>query len=68
MPIEDHPLFEQPPDDAKLWRYMDVPKLVSILVINPSPRIKSWTPASSFFAGAGRFGDTWEGYSFKHMK
>jgi hypothetical protein len=32
MPIEDHPLFEQPPDDAKLWRYMDVPKLVSILV------------------------------------
>ena len=32
MPIENHPLFEQPPDDAKLWRYMGVPKLVSILV------------------------------------
>jgi hypothetical protein len=31
MPITDHNLFEQPPEHAKLWRYMDVSKLVSLL-------------------------------------
>jgi hypothetical protein len=50
MPIKDDPLLDQPPDDAKIWRYMDVSKLVSLL-----------DTGTLFFARADRFMDTWEG-------
>jgi hypothetical protein len=50
MPIIEYPLFEQPPDDSKLWRYMDVSKLVSLL-----------DTSALFFARADKFSDAWEG-------
>jgi hypothetical protein len=50
MPIVADPLFEQPPDDARIWRYIDISKLVSLLTTN-----------ALFFARADRFTDTWEG-------
>jgi len=50
MPICADPLFEQPPQRAKLWRYMDFSKFASILATR-----------SLFFARADSFDDTWEG-------
>jgi|SRR5665213_93287 len=50
MSIIDDPLFVQPPNDAKIWRYMDISKLVSIL-----------NTGSLFFPRADRFSDAWEG-------
>ncbi|TBZ99374.1 MULTISPECIES: DUF2971 domain-containing protein [Rhizobium] len=31
MPITEHPIFKQPPRDAKLWRYTNFPKFVSLI-------------------------------------
>ena len=51
MPIADHAEFkEQPHDDSKLWRYMDLSKFVSFL-----------STGALFFTRADRFEDTWEG-------
>jgi hypothetical protein len=47
---EAHPLITEPPASAKLWRYMDVTKLISLL-----------HTSSLFFARADRFLDSWEG-------
>jgi hypothetical protein len=43
-------LFTTPPDDVKLWRYMDVTKLLALL-----------TEKCLFFARSDRLSDCWEG-------
>jgi hypothetical protein len=50
MAILNDPLLEQPPLDAKIWRYMDFSKLVRLL-----------STSSVFFARADTFDDSWEG-------
>jgi hypothetical protein len=50
MPIQDDSLLDQPPPDAKLWRYMDVSKLAALL-----------STRTLFFARADKFDDKWEG-------
>jgi hypothetical protein len=50
MPIVNDTLFEHPTDGARVWRYMDVSKLVSFL-----------DTRTLFFARADRFDDKWEG-------
>lgn len=48
---EEHPAFESPePPDAAIWRYMDLPKLVSLL-----------TDRALWFARADTLGDAHEG-------
>ena len=47
---EEHPVFNPPPLDAVLWRYMDFTKYVSIL-----------EKQSLFFARADKLGDPFEG-------
>ena len=47
---EEHPLFNPPPDDAVLWRYMDFTKFVSLL-----------DKSALFFARADKLGDPFEG-------
>ncbi len=46
--------FQLPADDAKLWRYIDLSKLVSLLATE-----------SLFFARADQLSDTWEGATTK---
>ncbi len=47
---EEHPVFNPPPDDAILWRYMDFTKFVSLL-----------EKQALFFARADKLGDPFEG-------
>ena len=47
---EEHPVFNPPPDDAILWRYMDFTKFVSLL-----------EKQALFFARADKLGDSFEG-------
>lgn len=47
---KEHPLFNPPPDDAVLWRYMDFTKFVSLL-----------DKSALFFARADKLGDPFEG-------
>src|ERR1017187_1981871 len=47
---EASPFLTEPPASAKLWRYMDVSKLISLL-----------HTSSLFFVRADRFLDSWEG-------
>ena len=46
----EHPVFNPPPDDAVLWRYMDFTKFVSLL-----------DRSALFFARADKLGDPFEG-------
>lgn len=50
MPYEPHPLFADPADEFKLWRYMDFTKLVSLLF-----------KKKIFFTRADNFSDPFEG-------
>jgi hypothetical protein len=47
---EHHPIFERPPIDATIWRYMDFPKFVDLI-----------DRSTLFFSRADRLGDSWEG-------
>lgn len=47
---KEHPVFNPPPDDAVLWRYMDFTKFVSLL-----------DRSALFFARADKLGDPFEG-------
>ena len=47
---KEHPVFNPPPSDAVLWRYMDFTKFVSLL-----------EKQALFFARADRLGDPFEG-------
>jgi hypothetical protein len=47
---EDHPIFQKVPDQAKLWRYMDFTKFVSLL-----------EREALFFARADKLDDPFEG-------
>jgi hypothetical protein len=47
---ETHVLFDSPADSARLWRYMDLSKLIDLL-----------HRKSLFFARADKLGDPWEG-------
>ena len=47
---EGHPLFSPPSDEAVLWRYMDLPKLISML-----------EKRALFFVRADKLGDPFEG-------
>ena len=47
---KEHPLFEPPPSDAVLWRYMDFTKFVSLL-----------DRRALFFCRADKLGDPFEG-------
>jgi hypothetical protein len=47
---EPHPIFDSPPAESKLWRYMDLTKLVALLGTK-----------TLFFTRADRLGDPWEG-------
>ena len=47
---EEHPVFNPPPDDAILWRYMDFTKFVSLL-----------EKQALFLARADKLGDSFEG-------
>lgn len=47
---EEHPVFNPPPDDAILWRYMDFTKFVSLL-----------DKRSLFFSAADKLRDPFEG-------
>jgi hypothetical protein len=50
VPYETHPVFETPPDETPIWRYMDLPKFVSVL-----------STSSLFFVRADRLDDPFEG-------
>lgn len=52
MPIDesDHPSFERPPAEASLWRYIDLPKYLSMLAQN-----------ALWFSRADLLGDPFEG-------
>jgi hypothetical protein len=50
VPILNDTLFEQPPEHAKIWRYMDVSKLAALLATH-----------ALFFVRADTFDDKWEG-------
>ena len=47
---EEHPVFNSPPNDAVMWRYMDFTKFVSLL-----------EKQALFFARADQLGDLFEG-------
>jgi len=47
---EEHPIFQKAPDEAKLWRYMDFTKLVSLL-----------EQEALFFCRSDKLGDPFEG-------
>ncbi len=48
--FEEHPTFRAPPDEAKIWRYMDISKFVSIL-----------ENKCLYFTRSDRFKDQFEG-------
>jgi hypothetical protein len=50
MPYKPHRDFETPPDKAKLWRYMDIAKLIFM-----------FSDRSLFFSRGDKLGDSWEG-------
>lgn len=52
MPFEEHPIFVDPDEESKLWRYMDMSKFKSLL-----------ERRALFFCRADRFADPFEGAS-----
>ena len=52
MPYSDHPVFSDPPEETKLWRYMDMWKFESLL-----------DRRALFFCRANVFSDPFEGAS-----
>jgi hypothetical protein len=50
LTYEEHEVFDTPPDGTKVWRYMDLPKFVSLLA-----------KQALFFSRADRLGDPYEG-------
>lgn len=50
MPFREHSAFDTPEDAAKLWRYHDLPKFLSLI-----------STSSLYFSRADLLGDKWEG-------
>jgi hypothetical protein len=50
VPVVRHPVFEPPEDEAAIWRYMDLPRFVSLL-----------DRRALYFPSADRLGDPFEG-------
>ncbi|MDQ1391242.1 MAG: hypothetical protein QOF30_219, partial [Acidimicrobiaceae bacterium] len=50
MTYAKHPVFVTPSDETTLWRYMDLPKFVSLL-----------EKGALFFSRADKLGDPYEG-------